>query len=245
MRVLPAIDLLAGEVVRLRQGDYGTKTSYGDPVMLAWTYRGAGAEYLHIVDLGAARTGAFDGVTYETVIRIVRETALRVELGGGVRSEDDVERWLQAGVWRCVLGTAAVRDPGMAERAVKRFGDRVIVGIDARDGRVATQGWTQTEGRLAADLAAQMRAIGFSECIHTDIARDGMLTGPNIEASCNLSRSSGLSVIVSGGVRNLEDVRAIKAREQEGLSGMILGLSLLVGTLDLKDALAEARGSAT
>lgn len=245
MRVLPAIDLLSGEAVRLRQGDYGKKTSYGDPVMLAWSYRGAGAEYVHIVDLGAARTGAFDGVTYGTVSRIVRETGLQVEIGGGIRSEDDVDRWLSAGVWRCVLGTAAARDPGMAERVVKQFGERVVVGIDARDGRVATQGWTETEGRLASDLAAQMRAFGFTECIHTDIARDGMLSGPNVEASCSLSHSSGLSVIVSGGVKDLEDVRAIREREEEGLSGMIVGRSLLEGTLDLKAALAEARGDGT
>ncbi len=235
-RLYPAIDLLAGQAVRLRQGDYDAKTVYGDPVALALGYRQAGATHLHMVDLDAARTGARSPQTRDIVASIVAATGLMVQIGGGIRNQEDVEYWLALGVWRCVLGTVAAHDPRLAGVLRAAFGERVAVGIDARGGRVATQGWTRTEGRLAVELAQELCAHGYTECVYTDIARDGMLSGANIESAVALSRASGLSVIVSGGVKDLEDVRRVRERAADGLSGVILGRSLLEGTLDLREA---------
>ena len=239
MRVFPAIDILGGQAVRLRQGDYGRRTVYGSPLELAQRYRAAGAECVHIVDLEAARSGAGDPAARLAVERIAGETGMRVQLGGGIRAQGDIERWLDAGVWRLVIGTAAARDPDFARTAAERFGERVIVGIDARDGFVATDGWTRTGTRRAVEMAAQMRAFGYAECVFTDIARDGMLSGPALAPAAALGAQSGLGVIVSGGVRDLDDVRAVaKQAAAGGVTGVILGKSLLEGTLDLRAALA-------
>ncbi len=222
--------------MRLRQGDYDARTVYGDPVQLAAAYREAGATHLHMVDLDAARTGSRSPQTSGIVSRIVAETGLTVQIGGGIRTRGDVQYWLGIGVWRCVLGTVAARDPRFAGELCGEFGERVTVGIDARGGMVATQGWTKTEGREAVDLAAELRGYGYTECVYTDIARDGMLSGANIESAVALAAASGLAVIVSGGVKDLGDVRSVRDHELQGLSGVILGKSLLEGTLDLHAA---------
>lgn len=230
--------------MRLRQGDFRAMTVYGDPVRLAATYREGGATHLHMVDLDAARTGSRSPQTRAIVSRIVAETGLSVQIGGGIRTREDVQYWLGLGVWRCVLGTVAARDPRFAGELASEFGERVTVGIDARGGRVATQGWTQTEGREAGELAAELRGYGYTECVYTDIARDGMLSGANIESAVALATASGLAVIVSGGVKDLDDVRTVRDRAGEGLSGVILGKSLLEGTLDLRDAVRAVQEDA-
>lgn len=241
MMIYPAIDLLDGQAVRLRQGDYQDSTSYGDPLAIARRYAQDGATHLHVVDLDAARSGITSEATKEIVRAILQETALHVQVGGGIRTADDVAAWLALGVQRCILGTAAARDPMFAKRMVVQFGTGVVVGIDARAGVVATQGWvTQETGLTAIAFAQQLAEYGYTECIHTDIARDGMLSGANIAASIDLAVASGLSVIVSGGVKDLQDVQAVREGAARGLSGMIAGKSLYEGTLSLPEALRVA-----
>jgi len=238
MNLFPAIDLLGGQAVRLTQGDYRRQSFYGDPLGIARGYALAGALYVHVVDLSAARSGRPDPEVQEIVRQIVTETGLRVQLGGGIRSRAAIAEWLAAGVWRCVLGTAAIRDYHFAETMVREFGEKVVIGIDAREGLVATAGWETTERLTAVEVASAMKAFGFSECVHTDIGRDGMLAGANVEASAELAQESGLRVIVSGGVRDEDDIRRVAHAQSRGLVGVIAGKSLLEGTLDLSNALA-------
>lgn len=238
MNLFPAIDLLGGQAVRLTQGDYSRQSSYGDPLGIARGYALAGATHVHVVDLSAARSGRPDPEVQAIVRQIVAETDLLVQLGGGIRSREAVAEWLDIGVWRCVLGTAAIRDYHFAETMVGEFGEAVVIGIDAREGLVATAGWETTERLTAVEVASAMKAFGFGECIHTDIGRDGMLAGANVEASAQLAQVSGLRVIVSGGVRDEEDIRRVVGSQARGLVGVIAGKSLLEGTLDLTRALA-------
>ncbi len=240
MLIFPAIDLFQGKAVRLRQGDYDQQTIYGDPLEIALRYREAGATHVHLVDLDAARSGQAHSDTRRIVGAILEETGLKLQIGGGIRTRQNIESWLDAGVWRCVLGTAAVKNPEFACEMVQMFGLQVTVGIDAKDGFVATQGWVETQDITAQEFASKMAACGLQECIYTDIGKDGMLTGANIEASIELAKVSGLSVIVSGGVRDLEDVRKIAALHSDGLGGLIAGKSLYEGTLDLREALLTA-----
>lgn len=240
MRFYPAVDLFEGQAVRLRQGDYSARSSYGDPLEAALRYEQEGATHLHVVDLDAARSGQPHPDTRRIVERIATRTRLLLQLGGGIRAMEDLSRWFSLGVDRCVLGTAAAADPGFAGRAIEQYGDRVTVSIDARDGRVATHGWTRTGGLDAEEFAQTLCKLGLKECIYTDIAQDGMLRGPNIEASVRLARASGLCVIVSGGVADAGDIRAVAGREREGLCGVIAGTALYEGRLTLQDALRAA-----
>lgn len=240
MRLYPAIDLLGGRAARLVQGDYGRNANYGDPLEAAERFRADGAVRLHIVDLDAAREGRRHPQNAAVVEEIVRTTKLQVQVGGGIRAVEDISYWLSRGVSRCVLGTAAARDPGLARDLIKRFGNAVTISIDARDGRVATQGWTQTEDLAAVEFAARLREYGLEECIFTDIATDGMLAGPNVEAAVELARASGLRVIVSGGVGSLGDLTAIRAKEGQGISGVIVGTALYRNAFTVAEALAVA-----
>lgn len=240
MRVYPAVDLFEGQAVRLRQGDYGARSSYGDPLEAALRYEQEGATHLHVVDLDAARSGRPHPDTGRIVERIASQTGLSLQLGGGIRAMEDLSRWFSLGVGRCVLGTAAAADPGFAGRAIGQYGERVTVSIDARDGWVATDGWTKTGGLRAEEFAGTLRGLGLRECIFTDIAQDGMLRGPNIEASVRLARVSGLCVIVSGGVADAGDIQAVAEREDEGLCGVIAGTALYEGRLTLGGALRAA-----
>ncbi|MHB1628912.1 MAG: 1-(5-phosphoribosyl)-5-[(5-phosphoribosylamino)methylideneamino]imidazole-4-carboxamide isomerase [Bacilli bacterium] len=242
MLVLPAIDLYGGLAVRLRQGDFANITNYGDPVAIAQRFAASGATHLHVVDLQAARSGQTTPDTGTIVREIVDQTDLLVEIGGGVRSLADVERWLERGVWRCVLGTAAVRSRDLVQRAIDRYGTAVTVGVDARDGAVATAGWLDTEQISAHQFAIELYGLGLRECIYTDISRDGMLSGANVDAAVALAQASGLRVVVSGGVRNLDDIRAVRARENQGLSGVIAGKAIYEETLDVAAALRVAEG---
>lgn len=242
MLVLPAIDLYGGLAVRLRQGDFKKITHYGDPIAVAQRFANSGATHLHMVDLQAAKSGRMTSDTAAIVKAIVDRTNLRVEIGGGIRSLADVERWLECGVWRCVLGTAAVQSRDLVQRAIDQFGTAVTVGVDARSGAVATSGWLETEQLSAHQFATELYDLGLRECIYTDISRDGMLSGANVDAAVDLAQVSGLQVIVSGGVRNLDDICAVRARENQGLSGVIAGKAIYEETLDVTAALRVAEG---
>ncbi len=233
--VYPAIDLRGGRVVRLRQGDPNRQTVYADqPEAAAEGWRAAGAKWLHVVNLD----GAFE--TPDAANRRALECILavggNVQFGGGVRSLAAIADLLALGVQRVVLGTAAVEDPALVAQALARFGDQAIaVGIDARDGRVRTRGWTQESELGAVAFARQLADLGLRIVVHTDIARDGVGRGVNVAASRALAEASGLQVIASGGVALLEDVRAVRAA---GLNGVIIGRALYEGQVDLKEALA-------
>lgn len=242
MNIFPAIDLLDGQAVRLFQGDYEQKTGYGDPLEIAHRYAEAGAKYLHLVDLGAAKKGQTADSTLATIKRILTETELKVEVGGGIRSEEDIKRWRELGVWRCVIGTRAAEDPEFARIAYEHYGDAVIVGIDARGEMVATHGWTQNSEKGLIEFAKQLYSYGYRECIYTDIEKDGTLQGASVLKSVRLAEESGLRVVVSGGVKDLDDITAMPKYEKQGISGVIIGKALFTGKLDLRAALLAANG---
>lgn len=232
----PAIDLRGGKCVRLYQGDYGAETVYdADPVNVARKWAAAGAEWLHVVDLDAARTG-------EPVnLPVIREMASRVDIpiqaGGGVRSMERLEMFLDVGVQRVILGSAAIDDPRFVREALARYGDRIALGIDARDGRVATHGWLETTEVTAEALAREMVRRGAETFIFTDISRDGTLSGPNVEAILSLARACGRRVIASGGVRDAEDLLRLARHAGEGIAGAVVGRALYTGDLELGEAL--------
>lgn len=244
MIVYPAIDMRGGRCVRLRQGDFAAETVFADdPADAARRWVDEGAAWLHVVNLdGALGEVGADSPNLAALERILRVAPAPVQFGGGVRSLEDVARLLGLGVARVILGTVAVRQPEVVAEAVAQHGaERVAVGIDARDGRVTVQGWTEAAETTAPELAARMAALGVRHAIYTDVGRDGMLVGVNVEGTVGLARASGLQVIASGGVASLDDVRALKAREDEGIAGVIIGMALYRGAIRLPEALAVAR----
>ena len=240
MLLSPAIDIKNGRCVRLRQGDLENNiTVYSDdPVAVARQWADLGAERLHIVDLDGAATGR--PVNAALIRDMVNEVSgeMEVELGGGLRSLEQVERYIDAGVSYAVIGTAALKRPGFLHEACSNFGGQIIVALDARDGLVATDGWQNTTAIKAVDIARKFESYGVEAFLYTDIARDGMLTGCNVEATAELARAVSVPVIASGGVRDIEDIRRILAVEKDGVCGAILGRSLYEGTLRFEDALA-------
>jgi phosphoribosylformimino-5-aminoimidazole carboxamide ribotide isomerase len=239
MLIIPAIDLAAGKCVRLRQGDMNEQTIYSDtPAEMARHWASQGAEILHVVDLDGAMGGASANLL--SIEAIVRAIDIPVELGGGLRTVDDVRRVLDLGVHWAIMGTSALRHREAVEAAVTEFGDRIIIGIDARDGKVAVSGWTETSDILATDLARAMQDLGVKRLICTDIATDGMMTGPNIESLRAMAEAVDIEIIASGGISKLEDVVALKALEPLGIVAAITGKALYEGTLDLKEAIAAA-----
>jgi len=237
--VYPAIDLRRGRCVRLEKGEAARETVYGDdPVAVARTFAEAGAEWIHVVDLDAAFG---DGSNRALIRSLVASTELRVQTGGGLRTEEDLAEVLDAGAARAVIGTAAIENPELVRRAVERWGaDRVAVGLDARGRRPAARGWTEESGEDLFDLAARMVEMGASTIIHTDIERDGMLGGPNVSLSSELAAASGASVIVSGGVGGAEHVEA--ARGGRGIVGIIVGKAIYEGRIDLARVIRGGRG---
>ncbi|TLY51443.1 MAG: 1-(5-phosphoribosyl)-5-[(5-phosphoribosylamino)methylideneamino]imidazole-4-carboxamide isomerase [Gammaproteobacteria bacterium] len=240
MEVIPAIDLREGRVVRLKQGDYAQETRYDfDPLALSADYADAGVQWLHLVDLDGARSGTFENL--RVIEKIVASERLAVQAGGGVRSEDDVQRLLDAGVARVVVGSVAVREPDKVEQWIARHGeDRLCIALDTRfEGgawRLPSAGWTQAEGATLDELAPRYAAAGAKHLLCTDIGRDGMLSGPNLELYAHLTElAPSLRIIASGGVRDIADMRALRERE---LAGVVLGRSLLEGKLTLVEALA-------
>jgi phosphoribosylformimino-5-aminoimidazole carboxamide ribotide isomerase len=238
MLILPAIDLRGGRCVRLRQGDYGQETVFGDdPAAVARRWVGQGASYLHLVDLDGARQG--EPVNGDAVRRIVEAAGVPCQLGGGLRSEAHLAAALSWGVRRVILGTRALQDPAWCEAMCRRFPGRVALGIDARRGRVATEGWAHESDRSALDLARQCAAWPPAAIVYTDIHRDGMLEGPNVEATVELARAVGaVPVIASGGVTTLDDVARL-ARHR--LAGCVVGRALYEGRLDLAAAITLAQ----
>ncbi|MCA9565458.1 MAG: 1-(5-phosphoribosyl)-5-((5-phosphoribosylamino)methylideneamino)imidazole-4-carboxamide isomerase, partial [Myxococcales bacterium] len=206
MNLYPAIDIMGGQVVRLKQGEARNKYTYAsDPVEKALEFQALGARFLHVVDLDAAFG---TGDNREIVRRIVAETALEVQTGGGIRSVEHLRRIFDAGVWRAVIGSAAVESPELVEAAVREFGPGVAVGLDARDGIVRIKGWTEGTGRSVTDVGQQMAAIGVRTFVYTDIARDGMLGTPDISGAIELGEATGARVVVSGGVASVEAIRS-------------------------------------
>lgn len=238
MIVFPAIDLKEGKAVRLLQGRMEDSTVYAEnPLEVAQRFLAEGSQFLHVVDLD----GAFAGkpVNDEVIRNIVEKVSLRVQVGGGIRTLDRIEELLQLGVERVILGTVAVRDPQLVAEAVQRYGERIIVGIDAKAGKVAVQGWAETTEITAVELALKMRDVGVQRIIFTDISRDGMLQGPNIESTVQLAQETQLQIIASGGVSSLEDLRKLQAQAQEGvpIEGAIVGKALYSGAFTLAEAL--------
>ena len=237
MEVIPAIDLRGGRCVRLYQGDYAQETVYSDdPVEVALRWQEAGAVRLHVVDLDGAAQG--EPTNLDVVASIAGSIWTPLQLGGGIRSIDTIERAIAMGAGRVVLGTSAVGDPGLVETACHEFGaDAIIVGVDARDGLVATRGWLETSGIAAIDLVRQMTSLGVTRFVYTDIARDGTMTEPNFQAIEDLMKSADASVIASGGVSTLEHLSRLAGL---GVEGAIVGKALYEGAIDLREAIAVA-----
>lgn len=238
MIVFPAIDLKEGKAVRLLQGRMEDSIVYAEnPLEVAQRFLAEGSQFLHVVDLD----GAFAGkpVNDEVIRNIVEKVSLRVQVGGGIRTLERIEELLQLGVERVILGTVAVRNPQLVAEAVKRYGERIIVGIDAKAGKVAVQGWAETTEITAIELALKMKDVGVQRIIFTDISRDGMLQGPNIESTVQLARESQLQIIASGGVSSLEDLRKLQVQAQKGvpIEGAIVGKALYSGAFTLVEAL--------
>lgn len=232
MQIYPAIDIKDGRAVRLRQGLAADVTDYGTPAEAAMDWKTQGATYLHVVDLD----GAFEGKGHNLplVAEIVRETGLPVELGGGIRTMEDIEARLTLGVARVILGTVALTDPDLVRRACARYPGRIACGIDAKDGRVAVRGWVEASDVDPVDLALRMKDAGVLDVIYTDIRRDGMQTGPNVEATAELVRRTGLRVIGSGGVGKIQDLYDLR---DAGCAGAIVGKALYNGNFTLAQAL--------
>lgn len=241
MLIFPAIDLKEGRAVRLLQGRMEDATVYAEnPVEVAKEFESQGAEYLHVVDLN----GAFAGqpVNDDAIRSIVQAVSLQVQVGGGIRSLERIGELLSLGVKRVILGTVAVKNPALVKEAVQQFGDQIIVGIDAKDGRVAVQGWAEATDLGAEELGLAMKGVGVQRIVFTDISRDGMLQGPNITSTVELAKHTGLQVIASGGISSLEDLRLLQDERNKGTSieGAIIGKALYAGAFSLREALAVA-----
>ncbi len=237
MILYPAIDLKEGACVRLRQGDMGRATVFGtDPAAQARAFAAAGFAWIHVVDLDGAVSGR--AANTDAVRAILGAVALPIQLGGGIRDLAAIESWLAAGVRRVVLGTAAVDDPDLVRAAARRHPGRIVVGIDARDGQVAVEGWARAARVSALELALGFEAAGAAAIVYTDIERDGMLAGPNIEATAALAAALTTPVIASGGVSSLDDLAALEAVAGTGIEGAIIGRALYDGSIEPRAALA-------
>ena len=237
MIIFPAIDLVGGKAVRLFKGDYARMTVYDDdPLRAARGFEAAGAEYLHMVDLEGARDGGTPN--FDTVRRVVENTSLFVEIGGGIRDMAVVEKYLGAGVKRVILGTAAISDEGFVREAVGRFGSAIALGADVRDGQVAIRGWLELSGMTLDAFCEKYQAMGLRTLICTDISRDGAMQGANRALYADLQRKYRMDIVASGGVSTIEDVKALAAL---GLYGAIIGKAVYTGDIDLKEAIREAK----
>lgn len=236
MIILPAIDLYDGKAVRLLRGDYEQMTVYSpDPLAVARDFRAAGAEYIHIVDLAGARDGTMPA--FDTVAAIARKTGLKIEVGGGIRDEDAIRRYLDAGVARVILGTAAITNWPFFRLMAERYGGQIAAGADCRDGYVSIKGWRETSAVTCDDLCGRLQDAGVKTLIVTDISRDGAMGGTNRALYSNLAARYSMDIIASGGVSSLEDIRALR---DMGLHGAILGRAYYTGAVNLKEAMEAA-----
>lgn len=235
MILFPAIDILGGQAVRLAQGSYSDVTLYNpDPVDQASAFAEAGAEWIHIVDLDGARTGETEND--RTIARILEQTDIGIEVGGGIRTLETIGRYVEAGARRIVLGTKLATDPAFVEEAVGEFGDYLVAGIDAKDGRVAVRGWTESGGLMADDLVSRLGDMGIQHLVYTDISRDGMQTGIDVDRYVELAGIAGFPVVASGGIATMDDIEALAAAG-EAIEGAIAGKAIYENSLDLSEAL--------
>ncbi|MDQ2778147.1 MAG: 1-(5-phosphoribosyl)-5-[(5-phosphoribosylamino)methylideneamino]imidazole-4-carboxamide isomerase [Pseudomonadota bacterium] len=241
MLLIPAIDLKDGKCVRLQQGDMAVATTFGDdPAAMAERWLAAGARRLHLVDLNGAFAGKpVNEAAVKAVLRVVGNR-IPVQLGGGIRDLDTIERYLDDGINDIIIGTAAVKNPGFLHEACTAFGGHVIVGLDAREGKVATDGWSKLTGHEVVDLALKFQDYGVDGVIYTDIGRDGMLTGINLEATVKLAQALTIPVFASGGLAGLADIEALCAVEHKGIAGVICGRAIYTGALDFAAAQQRA-----
>ena len=240
MILFPAIDIRNGRCVRLTEGKFECETIFAeDPAEMATRWSEAGAEYLHVVDLDGALAGGSRNI--EAIKRILTQAKMPVQVGGGIRTLADIENMLALGVTRTILGSVAVRNPELVKEACRKFPGQVVVGIDAKNGEVAVEGWGVGGGIGAVELAIKMADAGVEHIIFTDISRDGKLAGVNVEATAALAKACGVKVIASGGVSSLGDIIALKAHAQDGVEGCIIGKAIYTGAIDLKEALAVAK----
>ncbi|MBI0577664.1 1-(5-phosphoribosyl)-5-[(5-phosphoribosylamino)methylideneamino]imidazole-4-carboxamide isomerase [Neobacillus cucumis] len=238
--IYPAIDMRGGKCVRLLQGDYEKETIYGDsPFAMAQQFAADGAEWIHMVDLDGAKDGK--RVNDEFVIEAAKQLSVNIQIGGGIRSEEDIAHYLENGVNRVIIGSIAVSNPDFAIEMIKKYREQIVIGIDAKDGFVATHGWLDTSKVKAVDLGKRFAEAGAETFIFTDIATDGTLAGPNIAAVCELAKVTGKNVIASGGVSSLADLSALKSVSYQGVSGAIVGKALYEKRFTLKEALDEVR----
>jgi phosphoribosylformimino-5-aminoimidazole carboxamide ribotide isomerase len=239
--IYPAIDMRGGKCVRLIQGDYNQETVYGDsPFDMAKNFADQGAEWIHMVDLDGAKAGS--RVNDSFVIQAAKNLSAHIQIGGGIRTETDIAHYLDNGVERVILGSTAVSNPDFTKEMIRKYGKHIAIGIDAKDGKVATHGWLQTSETEAIELGKALADAGAEVFIVTDIATDGMLSGPNINGIVAMAKATGKSVIASGGISGLEDLEALKKYEAEGVSGAIIGKALYTNRFTVKEALAKGRG---
>lgn len=240
MLIFPAIDIRGGKCVRLVKGDFNQETVFGErPEIMAKKWEDEGAQYLHLVDLDGARAG--EPKNLNVVEMILQTVDIPVELGGGIRTMDDIKKALDIGVTRVILGSVAVKNPQLVKDACKKYGsERIVVGIDAKDGIVAVEGWGVSGDVKATELAKKMAEGGVKHIIYTDISRDGTLSGVNAEATAEIARVSGIKVVASGGVSSIEDIKNVKKYAADGIEGVIVGKSIYTGSLSLPEALKVA-----
>lgn len=234
MNIFPAIDLIGGQAVRLEKGDYDKKTVFNsDPVSVAVDFKNDGAEYLHLVDLDGAKSGKTDN--FDVIREIVNKSGLKVEIGGGIRNMETVKKYLDTGVMRVIIGTAAITNPEFLDKALEKYGEKIAVGVDIKDGKVAIHGWTEVSQFTCEEFLAQMQTKGVKTVICTDISKDGMMSGTNLELYKSLSEKFTMDITASGGVSTLNDVKTLN---DMNMYGAILGKALYVGGIDLKQAIA-------
>jgi phosphoribosylformimino-5-aminoimidazole carboxamide ribotide isomerase len=237
MIIYPAIDIIGGKCVRLQQGSYSDVTVFGDnPAEMAEKWEEQGAQYLHVVDLDGARSGKSENA--EVIREIANTLSIPVQLGGGIRSLDTIEKMLSCGVSRIILGTSAVNNQEMLKAALKEYNEKIVVGIDAKDGMVAIHGWEKTSDLTAIDFARKVEKLGAKTIIYTDISRDGMLKGPNLIAMADMAKNVSIDVIASGGVSCLKDITDLKTT---GVSGVIVGKALYTGNINLTEAVEVSK----
>ena len=244
MVIFPAIDIRGGKCVRLFKGDFAHETVFSDkPEEMAAKWEAQGGKFLHLVDLDGALAGK--SVNLDVVKTIVDTVKIPVELGGGIRTMENIDEVLALGVQRVILGSVAVKNPALVKEACQKYGDRVVVGIDAKDGIVAVDGWGVSGDVEVTVLAKEMAKAGVKTIIYTDISRDGTLSGVNVEATARLARESGVKIVASGGVKSLDDIEALLPYEKDGIEGVIVGKSIYTGSLDLQEAIALVESAET
>ena len=240
MIIFPAIDIRGGKCVRLFKGDFQQETVFSDsPADMARKWQAQGAEYLHLVDLDGALAGSSQNLA--AIEEILKAVDIPTELGGGIRSMEQIDKLLAMGITRVILGSVAVKNPDLVREACAKYGERIVVGIDAKDGIVAVEGWGESGNIGVVELAQKMKDAGVKTIIYTDISRDGTLSGVNVEATVKLAQESGVKIVASGGVKSLEDIKVLKKQESVGIEGVIAGKSIYMGTLDLTAAIKIAK----